>query len=199
MAFPKGTNPNRPPPGSKIKVEPIRSKQAIGRIKKILADCPRDLAFFTIGINTAFRASDLLAIRATDVRGLKTGDDLELRERKTRKNRRVTLNRNCIDTIAALLADHDYKDQDPLFLGQRGPLTVPTVSRMVKGWCRDVGLQGNYGAHSLRKTWGYHQRITFKTPLPILVEAYGHASQRQTLDYLCVQPEEIKSLYANEL
>jgi len=29
--------------------------------------------------------------------------------------------------------------------------------------------------------------------------AFNHSTQRQTLDYLCVQPEEVKSLYMNEL
>ncbi len=37
MPFPKGQNPNHPTAGSTIKVEPIRDKKAIARIKKILA------------------------------------------------------------------------------------------------------------------------------------------------------------------
>jgi hypothetical protein len=40
MPFPKGQNPNHPTAGSTIKVEPIRDKKAITRIKKILADRP---------------------------------------------------------------------------------------------------------------------------------------------------------------
>jgi hypothetical protein len=67
-------NPNRPPPGSKIKVEPIRKKKDIEAIKKLLANKPRDLALFTIGINTNLRASDLLQITAGMVRHLKPSD-----------------------------------------------------------------------------------------------------------------------------
>ena len=43
MPFPKGQNPNHPTAGSTTKVEPIRDKKEIARIKKILADRPRDL------------------------------------------------------------------------------------------------------------------------------------------------------------
>jgi hypothetical protein len=28
---------------------------------------------------------------------------------------------------------------------------------------------------------------------------FNHSTQKQTLDYLCVQPEEIKDIYLNEL
>jgi hypothetical protein len=42
MPLPKGRNPNRPKPGSSIKVEPIRTKTAIENIKKILRDNPRN-------------------------------------------------------------------------------------------------------------------------------------------------------------
>jgi hypothetical protein len=49
MPFPKGQNPNHPTAGSTIKVEPIRDKKAIQRIKKILADRPRDLCFVHTG------------------------------------------------------------------------------------------------------------------------------------------------------
>jgi hypothetical protein len=28
---------------------------------------------------------------------------------------------------------------------------------------------------------------------------FNHSAQRQTVDYLCIQPEEIKNIYLNEL
>ena len=56
-------NPNRPRKGDIIKVSPIRKKEHIEAIKKLLKDQPRNLALFTFGINTALRASDILQIR----------------------------------------------------------------------------------------------------------------------------------------
>jgi integrase len=194
----KGQNFNRPDKGDTIKVEPIRKKKDIENIKKLLAENPRDSALFTLGINTNLRASDLLRIRVGQVRDLKPGDEIELKEKKTGKSRRITLNKSCIQAIQRLLAS-SYADDDLLFLGQRGPLTVPSVHRLVKGWCKDINLKGNYGSHSLRKTWGYHQRVSFGTDIPRLMVCYNHSTQRQTLDYLCIQPEEIKGVYENEL
>jgi len=43
------------------------------------------------------------------------------------------------------------------------------------------------------------QRVTLGVGLPELMIAFIHSMQRQTLDYLCVQPEEIKNIYQNEL
>jgi len=195
----KGQNFNRPEKGSKIKVEPIKRKKDIESIKKLLSDNPRNSALFTIGINTNLRASDLLRITAGDVRGLKAGDSIEIKEKKTGKFRRVTLNKASIQAIQTLLASRAYDDDDPLFLGQRGPLNVPSVHRLVKSWCRDINLKGNYGSHSLRKTWGYHQRVTFGTDIPRLMVCFNHSTQRQTLDYLCIQPEEIRDVFENVL
>jgi len=192
-------NPNHPKAGSKIKVEPIRKEKDIKLIKKMLQDKPRDLCLFTLGINTNLRASDLLQIKAGMVRHLQSGDDLEINERKTRKPRRVTLNKTCIDAIQSLLQSRDYDDDEPLFVGQRGRLTVPSINRLVKQWCKTINLRGNYGSHTLRKTWGYHQRVRFGTDIPRLMVCFNHSTQRQTLDYLCIQPEEIKDVYANEL
>ena len=84
----QGQNSNRPAPGSRIKVEPIRELKDIKAIKRLLADSPRDLCLFTFGINTNLRASDLLQITAGMVRGLKAGDEIELKERKTGKVRK---------------------------------------------------------------------------------------------------------------
>ena len=195
----KGENFNHPERGSQIKVEPIRKKRDIQSIKRMLSDSPRNQALFTIGINTNLRASDLLGIKAVQVRDLKPGDSILIKEKKTGKFRVVTLNKACIQAIQKLLASSLYDDNNPLFVGQRGPLTVPSVSRLVKSWCRAINLRGNYGSHSMRKTWGYHQRVTFGTDIPRLMVCFNHSTQRQTLDYLCIQADEIKDVYGNEL
>lgn len=195
----KGQNSNHPSKGDRIKVEPIRDLKDVKAIKRLLKDKPRDYCLFVLGINTNLRASDLLQITTGMVRGLKPGDEIELRERKTGKTRRINLNKACIDAIGWLLASRKYQDQDTLFKGQRGTLTVPSVNRLVKHWTSAINMRGNYGAHTLRKTFGYHQRVTFGRGIPELMTVFNHSSQRQTLDYLCVQPDEIKSLYENEL
>jgi len=217
-------NPNHPAAGSQIKVEPIRDLKDIKSIKKLLADTPRDLALFTIGINTSLRASDLVRLTVGQLRTLKPMGELELKERKTGNLRRISINRACIEVIAgqvkhlthecaaesndshpSLIDTHPLSvypiDAQPFFASRRGggALTVSSVHRLVKGWCRSINLKGNYGSHTLRKTWGYHQRVTYGQALPVLCEVLGHSTQRQTLTYLCIQAEEIRSVYANEL
>ena len=189
-------NPNHPKKGSTIKVEPIRHLKDIKAIKRLLQDSPRDFCLFTLGININLRASDLLAITAGMVRN---EEELVLKEKKTGKERRITLNTITQKAIRRLLDSREYDNDDRLFQGQRGPLTVPTVNRLVKGWCKAINLRGNYGSHTLRKTFGYHQRVTYGRGLPELMTVFNHSTQKQTLDYLCVQPEEIKDIYLNEL
>lgn len=195
-------NLNHPKKGSHISVEPIRRQKDIKLIKKILEDSPRNLCLFILGINTNLRASDLLRIKVEQVRHLQPGEEITLKEKKTQKPRRINLNRACIDAIQNLLQSIKYEDDDFLFLSNRkdkNSLTVSSLSTLVKKWCKDVNLKGNYASHTLRKTWGYHQRVTFGVGIPELMVCFNHTSQKQTLDYLCVQPEEIKSIYQNEL
>jgi len=193
-------NPNHPKKGSTIKVDPIKKLKDIKAIKKILTNKPRDLALFTIGINTNLRASDLLRLKVSHVKDLKAGDTVEIKEKKTGKARRITLNKTCINAIQNLLTSKQYQDDNYLFQSQRRHvLTVPSVHKLVKSWCSEINLKGNYGSHTLRKTWGYHQRVTFGVDLPRLMVCFNHSTQKQTLDYLCIQPEEIKDVYENEL
>lgn len=197
MAMKKGENKNRPAKGSRISVEPIKQLSDIKKLKKLLAGNPRDYCLFILGINTNLRASDLLNIKVEQVDGLK---ELVLKESKTGKTRRITLNKAVIKAIDGLLTSkQSKKGDDYLFTGQRGLLTVPSLSRMVKGWCADVNLKGNYASHSLRKTWGYQQRVVFGVGLPELMVCFNHSNQRQTLDYLCIQEQEIRDIYSNEI
>lgn len=194
-------NPNHPKKGTHITVEPIRKQKDIKLIKKHLQESPRNLCLFVLGINTNLRASDLLKIKVSDVKHLQAGDEITLKEKKTGKMRRINLNGSCVAEIQGLLKSGKYLDDDFLFQSKRKgkALTVPSFSQLVKGWCKEINLKGNYASHSLRKTWGYHQRVTFNVGIPELMVCFNHTSQKQTLDYLGIQPEEIKSVYQNEL
>ena len=192
-------NYNHPKKGSQIKVEPIRKRKDIDLIKKLLSDKPRDLALFILGINTNLRASDLLRLTVGHVKHLNEGDALEIKEKKTGKSRRITLNKACIESIRGILEADEHQDAEYLFKSQRGAvLIVSTVSNMVKGWCKEINLKGNYGSHTLRKTFGYHQRVTFGVDLPTLMVCFNHSTQKQTLDYLCIQDQkkEYEASYA---
>ncbi|MBU1221546.1 tyrosine-type recombinase/integrase, partial [Myxococcota bacterium] len=138
-------NPNHPKKDSSIKVEPIRELRDIRSIKKLLGDNPRNLCLFVLGINTNLRASDLLRITAGQVRNLQAGDELTLKEKKTGKERRITVNKSAAQAMQTLLASADLPDDHPLFFSQRCKvLTVPSVNRLVKSWCQAINLKGNY-------------------------------------------------------
>jgi len=187
-------NPQRPYNQS-TKVEPIRQKADIERIKAMLSGQPRNLALFSFGINTNLRASDLTRIIVKQVENLHLGDSFEIRETKTGKTRWITLNKNVHQIIRDWIQVANLKATDPLFISQREcALTVSSVNRLVKSWCRQIGLKGNYGSHTLRKTWGYHA-YTAGIDLPRLMTCFNHSNQKQTLDYLCIQDSQIQEVY----
>jgi len=196
-------NHNHPKKGSSTKVEPIGNLDAIKSIKSLLAHKPRDLCLFTFGINTAYRAGEILSLTVGQVAHLKAGDRLEIKQSKTKKYRAITVNKIAVKSLNNWLKAYPCKSDGgaPLFYSQRSrkALTVSTVNNMVKQWCRDIELSGNYGSHSLRKTWGYHQRVTNNQPIPLLMVAFGHTTQAQTLAYLGIQDDEIKMLFDMEL
>ncbi|MEM1366637.1 MAG: tyrosine-type recombinase/integrase [Cyanobacteria bacterium P01_H01_bin.15] len=110
-----------------------------------------------------------------------------MKQSKTQKYRAVALNNPAVTAIHQWF-DYRLPCKSPyLFNSKEGDvLTVRTVLQMVKQWCQDAGLKENYGSHSLRKTWGYHQRQN-GVPLTLITMAFGHGSQAQTLQYSGIQ------------
>lgn len=204
-------NPNHPQKGSSIKVEPIRQKAAIERIKAMMLHKKqwRNQCLFTLGINTALRANELLSISVENAANLLdsgVGARLDLKQSKNQKYRPVTINKTAYDALQLYFEQESYltwklsnMPDSPLFFSRVADvLTVPSVTALVKGWCAGAGCKGNYGSHTMRKTWGWHQ-YKANTPLPVLMLTLGHATQRQTLDYLCIQDSQIKEVYSMEL
>ncbi len=193
------SNPNHPRKGSQIFVSPLTNKRLIKAIRMLLEDKPRDLCLFVIGINTALRASDLLNLKTEQVRHLPVGGVLRVHERKTKKLRNITINKSVRESLEYWLEECDT---EYLFPSQRAEhLTVISLSKMVKRWCAiahtTTGIkQGNlnYGSHTLRKTFGYWQRMA-GVPIPVLMTILNHESQATTLRYLGIQDTEISDVY----
>ena len=77
--------PNHPKKGDRIAVEPIRKIKDLKAISKYLKDNPRDQLLFVMGINNGLRACDLLNLKVGQVRGLKAGGAITIKESKTGK------------------------------------------------------------------------------------------------------------------
>ena len=183
------------------RVDPIRKLEDIERIKASLLDRPRDHALFVVGINVALRAIDLLSIKAGQVKDLAPGEYFFIAERKTSKRRSVIINKESHRAIHRYLSSrHGLLDTDPLFPSRKGVRSAISrywLNRMVQSWCE--GIKGDYGSHSLRKTWGYQQRVRFKTDTPTLMRAFNHSSEAQTLTYLGVEARDVHAAFMNEI
>lgn len=186
-------------------VEPIRDRKRIAHIKNLLRGQSRyrDLLLFVVGINTALRISDLLALRIGDFL-----DDQQrvkrrfwIRERKRGKRHEVAVNDSIRETLTEYLAAHPDVASDPkhfLFFNPKNNTYITPIKRgqawkFISGICRQVGLRGNFGTHSLRKTWGYHARLQ-GVDLALIMHKLNHASLVYTKRYLGITDDELEAV-----
>lgn len=195
-------NQNHPKKGDRITVEPIRDLKHIDSIKKILSKNTRDLLLFTLGINNGLRMGDLLSIKVKDVRELKSGEIVKIRESKTGKENVLMVNKTVHKILRQYLEETRPDDEEYLFKSRKGdnrPLTVSSVHGMVKEWCRSINLKGNYGTHTLRKTFGYIQRTKFGVGWEVLCKRFNHSSPSVTMRYLGIEDKEVNGILMNEI
>ncbi len=199
----KGQNSNHPKKGSRIEVEPIRKEKNIKAILQLLYGNSRDLLLFTMGINNGIRAGDLLQIKVGDVRYLKPGQVHQIIESKTKKKNMVVINKSVRKALDSFFAQGDHKeDHDYLFKSQKGdnsPLSVQAVHALIKKWTKTINLKGNYGTHTLRKTWGYQQRVKFGVGFDLIAKRYNHTDPKTTMVYLGIEDKEVHSVLMNEI
>jgi integrase len=194
-------NPNAPGKGVEKTVEPIRRLKDIRAITTLLASSPRDHLLFTMGVNNGLRTGDLLRLRVKDVRDKQPGEAIVIVEQKTKKKNYMMVNKPVHKSLQVYLETANPEDDDFLFASRKGggPLTVPSVNRLIKSWTDQVNLPGRYGAHSLRKTWGYIQRTQFGTSFELICKRYLHSSPAVTMRYLGIQEKEIHETLLHEI
>ena len=104
-------------------VEPIRDKKKIDAVKKILkASSHRNYCFFTLGINSGLRISDLLSLKISDViddKG-KIKDRINLKEQKTGKTKDFPISDVAKKALKEYLETKSYSLDGSLFASRKG-------------------------------------------------------------------------------
>jgi integrase len=197
----RGGNFNHPKKGDRIKVDPIRKIKDIKAISKLTSDNPRDHLLFIMGINNGLRAGDLIKLKVKNVRLLRIGNTLTIRESKTGKDNILVINKTVHKALRNYLDSVQPDDGAFLFASRKGNSHIRSqaVSKLIKKWTKAINLKGNYGAHTLRKTWGYIQRTVHGVGFEIICKRYNHSSPAITMRYLGIQDKEVHATLMNEI
>ena len=133
--------------------------------------------------------------------GAKPGDTIRVREQKTGKENVLVINKATHKALGNYLKHRQPDPEEYLFPSQKGsgPITVSAANRMIKSWCDQINLRGNYGTHSLRKTFGYIQRVHYGIGFELLCKRFNHSSPAVTMRYLGVEDKEINGILMNEI
>lgn len=182
-------------------VEAIKSIRDISKIKQFLLGkkSKRDYLLFVLGINIGLRIGDLLSLKVADVVD-ETGNikrAVNIVEQKTRKYREFELNKSARDAIRVYLEELNDRDGSVyLFESRKGNKAITTRSahKIIKNTIRELGIKGNFGTHSLRKTFGYH-RYNSGVKVETLQRVFNHSSSTVTLRYIGIDREVICDAY----
>jgi len=188
-------NPNHPLKGSRIKAEPIREIEQINAIRHYNHSHPRNAALFEMGISTFIRPSDILDLTYENVIDLDRAGMLEFKKKRTGKPVQICLPQACVKAIERLIESLKKKGPlgpvDYLFKGRKGQLTTSSLNNLIKIWCTDTGIEGNFGVLTLRKTYGYHQLKSGEMTIHQVMKQFGHLTATQSLKYFCIHPDEL--------
>ncbi|MFJ8259524.1 site-specific integrase [Peribacillus asahii] len=186
-------------------VQPIRDEKKINAIKKILkSENLRDYAWFTLGINSGLRISDILNLTFGDVlKKEKVVNKIIIRERKTDKEKNFSLGPKTIKALEEYINSiTSYELDDPLFFskkfkdGKRKAISRQHAHYVINEAAKEVGVNESIGAHSLRKSFGYH---AFKKGYDIVLiqNMLNHDSPSTTLRYIGITQDEMDEVYVS--
>jgi len=166
----------------------------VKRIRYVLArrgvPALRDLALFSVAIDTMLQGPELLNLTVKDV---KRSDGtvrqvIEVTRFRRKPPIRCALSKESADALGKWITVSGKKRADYIFPGRRGrsshPMTVRQMGRLLKLWVAEAGLDPNkYGTESLRRTKALHI-LNGTGDLETVRVLLGHTKIESTARYL---------------
>lgn len=162
------------------------------------------LALINIGVNVGLRISDLSRLRFENINADYT---IRLKEKKTKKIRKIKLNSVCQKTIEDLKTYYKeigfsqeegflFKSLNRKYVKESIDKSISTVgiSKYLNKAREDLNISYPIGTHSLRKTWG-HRVYKGTLDIAIVMTILNHSSANQTLKYIGIEEDKINKIY----
>ena len=124
-----------------------------------------------------------------------------IREQKRGKRHEITINNSIREVLEEFLEAYAGVADNPknfLFFNTKiknyaVPIKRGQAWKFITTICQQVGLRGNFGTHSLRKTWGYHARMQ-GVDLTLIMHKLNHESIAYTKRYLGITDDELQAV-----
>lgn len=186
--------------------QPIKKIVEIHKLRQFFYDKGeiRNYVLVTLGINTALRISDLLQLQWKDIWNFewqRFKEHIVISEQKTGKMANIYLNQQCLESLNELkkkLKD-EIEPMEYIFksrVGRNNHIGRNRAYVIIKKACSELGYEGNFSCHSLRKTFGYHAWEQGASPA-VIMSIYNHSSMEVTKRYLSIEQDDKDAVYKN--
>lgn len=166
----------------------------------------RNKMLFLVGINIGLRASDLCGLKYSffinDDGSFKEHYSLKPKKtRKTNKFVKLYFNQTVKKAVTDYIAEYPIQDMDGYIFKSKkgnGAITEKSLWKIIVDVAKDAGLDGNYGSHSLRKTFGrfvYHNANDKNNAIVVLQTIFNHSSPAVTSKYIGLTNDEISNVF----
>ena len=186
-----------------IEVEAVKTSEQRHQVEAHLA--AQDtiyLDIWKVGVNTALRISDLLALTMDDVRSLNSEQPaLNIIEQKTGKQRKIVINQTALNIMQRRLAEspnHEWLFQSVAAnRNRREPpkaINRRSVSRVFERVGQKIAPKVALGTHSMRKTRGYAMHKAGRS-IESIAKVLNHSSPAVTMRYIGLVQQDIDESY----
>ncbi|PLR96882.1 tyrosine-type recombinase/integrase [Bacillus sp. T33-2] len=175
-------------------VEAFKDIKHINAIKKYLKNhSDRDYVLFVLGINTGLKIGQMLQLKVSDV--LDKENQIKsyclLPPTDDSRDRQIYLNAKTRTALKHYISSTGLTADDFLFLSAKTkqPISRQQAHRIIHQAVDALGIEGKYGATSMRKTFGYH---AYKkgVSISLIQKHFHHATPSETMKYLGISKED---------
>lgn len=153
-------------------------------------DNRRDLAIIQVLRRTGLRVSELIDLRKDDITLEERSGNVRVREGKGTKARQIPLSKDVRQALSGYIEERQDRDEEKIFLGQRGPLTAKGIWDIVKKYAYQAKLE-NVTTHTFRHTFGKNL-VNVGTPLDQVATLLGHESIETARIYITPSEKDLE-------
>lgn len=177
--------------------KPLSDSQ-IQELRAHLSSKPRELALFSLQVDSMLRSSDVIKLKVEDITDFegKILQEANIKQKKTGRPHIVAFSEFTRAALADYINTEKKSPTDFLFSGSKGNHICYETHRAIwKSWCKLLGVDSfDYATHTGRRTTAV--KIYEETKdVKLLMELLGHNDVKSTTAYMGTTKREALDIY----